>query len=171
MIDVALRKDGKTALALKYLMFIVLYSTQQEVTKNNKSWDAAPCHLGSWALVVPKVCICCWCASGYTFLCVDPTARAGVNVCAGVLQTINWICVKGSGLGGEKYFIFHGVFIFPKGAPSAQMPGKNTLDLYILPQCLQQDSTSCRPEVRLLASGAPAAVLQADMFPQDVLCL
>lgn len=36
MIDVALTKGGKTALALKDLMFIVLCSTQQEVTKNNK---------------------------------------------------------------------------------------------------------------------------------------
>jgi len=36
MTDVALTKDGKTALALEGLMFIVPYSTQQEVTKNNK---------------------------------------------------------------------------------------------------------------------------------------
>lgn len=47
------------------------------------------------------------------------------------------------------------------------MPGKNALDLYILAQCLQQGSTSCSPEVRMLASGTPAVVLCADMLPED----
>lgn len=61
VIDVALTKNEKLALAVKILMFIMPYSTQQEVTKIiNQSWDAAPCCLGSWALVVPEACICCW---------------------------------------------------------------------------------------------------------------
>lgn len=61
MIDVALTKNEKVALALNILMFIMPYSTEEEVTKTiNQTGDAAPCCLDSWALVMPDMCNCCW---------------------------------------------------------------------------------------------------------------
>lgn len=95
VIDVALTKNGNIDLALKILMFIMPSSTEEEVTKIiNSTWDAAPRCLGSWALAVPEMNICCWgtqdCAHLTRFSAVGPTAKAGVNICAGVLQATSW---------------------------------------------------------------------------------
>lgn len=97
-IEVALTRGGKTALAVKGLMFIVPYSAQQEVTRNNKSnlgCSSLPSGQlgtgGARGVYLLLVCTEEWCLA-HTFLCVDPTAKAGVNICAAVRHTINWVC-------------------------------------------------------------------------------
>lgn len=73
MIDVALTKDGKTALALKGLMFIVPYSTQQELTKNYKtnlghsSWPSGQLGMcGARGMCLLLVCTEEWCGAQLT---------------------------------------------------------------------------------------------------------
>lgn len=94
MIDVALTKNGKTALALKDFTFIVLCSTQQEVTKNNKSNLGCTCLLSGLLVTVRGVfllLVCTELCSGHIVLCVGTAAKPRVSNCAGVLQTINWV--------------------------------------------------------------------------------